>query len=78
MAVAGAYGVPLDAMVERLAATKPAARRGEVWRLPSGVTLVDDSYNSSPRALQRTLEAVAAEGAVHEAPRGAWRDARTG
>jgi UDP-N-acetylmuramoyl-tripeptide--D-alanyl-D-alanine ligase len=25
------------------------------------VTLVDDSYNSNPRALQRTLEAVAAE-----------------
>jgi UDP-N-acetylmuramoyl-tripeptide--D-alanyl-D-alanine ligase len=61
MAVAGEYGVPLGAMVERLAATKPAARRGEVWRLPSGVTLVDDSYNSNPRALQRTLEAVAAE-----------------
>ncbi|MCU0249253.1 MAG: UDP-N-acetylmuramoyl-tripeptide--D-alanyl-D-alanine ligase [Vicinamibacterales bacterium] len=62
MAVAGAYGVPLDVMVERLAATRPAARRGEVWRLPSGVTLVDDSYNSNPRALERTLEAVAAEG----------------
>jgi UDP-N-acetylmuramoyl-tripeptide--D-alanyl-D-alanine ligase len=61
MAVAGAYGVPLGAMVERLAVAKPAARRGEVWRLPSGVTLVDDSYNSNPRALQRTLEAVAAE-----------------
>jgi UDP-N-acetylmuramoyl-tripeptide--D-alanyl-D-alanine ligase len=61
MAVAGAYGVRLDVMVERLAATKPAARRGEVWRLPSGVTLVDDSYNSNPRALERTLEAVAAE-----------------
>ncbi|MFO7691750.1 MAG: UDP-N-acetylmuramoyl-tripeptide--D-alanyl-D-alanine ligase [Vicinamibacterales bacterium] len=61
MAVAGGYGVPLDAMVERLAAARPAARRGEVWRLASGVTLVDDSYNSNPRALQRTLEAVAAE-----------------
>ena len=61
MAVAGDYGVPLDAMVERLAAERPAARRGEVWRLPSGVTLVDDSYNSNPRALQRTLDAVAAE-----------------
>jgi UDP-N-acetylmuramoyl-tripeptide--D-alanyl-D-alanine ligase len=61
MAVAGDYGVPIDAMVERLAATRPAPRRGEVWRLASGVTLVDDSYNSNPRALQRTLEAVAAE-----------------
>jgi UDP-N-acetylmuramoyl-tripeptide--D-alanyl-D-alanine ligase len=61
MAVAGIYGVPLDAMVARVAALKPAPRRGEVWRLGSGVTLVDDSYNSNPRALQRTLEAIAAE-----------------
>jgi UDP-N-acetylmuramoyl-tripeptide--D-alanyl-D-alanine ligase len=61
MAVAGDYGVPIDAMVERLAATRPAPRRGEVWRLASGVTLVDDSYNSNPRALQCTLDAVAAE-----------------
>ena len=61
MAVAGDYGVPVGAMVERLAALRPAPRRGEVWRLASGVTLVDDSYNSNPRALQRTLEAVAAE-----------------
>ena len=61
VAIAGEYGVPLDAMTRRLAAAAPAARRGEVWRLASGVTLVDDSYNSNPRALQRTLEALAAE-----------------
>jgi UDP-N-acetylmuramoyl-tripeptide--D-alanyl-D-alanine ligase len=61
MAVAGEYGVPIDAMVERLAAVRPAARRGEVWSLATGVTLVDDSYNSNPSALQLTLEAVAGE-----------------
>jgi UDP-N-acetylmuramoyl-tripeptide--D-alanyl-D-alanine ligase len=61
MAVAGGYGVPLGVMVERLAAARPAPRRGEVWRLASGVTLVDDSYNSNPRALQGTLDAVASE-----------------
>jgi len=61
MAVAGGYGVPLDEMVRRVAGLKPAPRRGEVWRLASGVTVVDDSYNSNPRALQRTLDAVAAE-----------------
>jgi UDP-N-acetylmuramoyl-tripeptide--D-alanyl-D-alanine ligase len=61
MAVAGDYGVPIGAMAERLAEVRPAARRGEVWRLASGITLVDDSYNSNPRALQCTLEAVAAE-----------------
>jgi len=61
MAVAGHYGVPLEVMTERMATQRPASRRGEVWRLASGVVLVDDSYNSNPRALQRTLEAVAAE-----------------
>jgi UDP-N-acetylmuramoyl-tripeptide--D-alanyl-D-alanine ligase len=61
IAIAGEYGVPLGDMTARLGAAAPAARRGEVWRLASGVTLVDDSYNSNPRALQRTLEALAAE-----------------
>jgi UDP-N-acetylmuramoyl-tripeptide--D-alanyl-D-alanine ligase len=60
-AVATHYGVPLEEIAERVAALKPASRRGEVWRLRNGVTLVDDSYNSNPRALQCTLEAVAAE-----------------
>jgi len=60
-AVATHYGVPLEEIAERVTALKPASRRGEVWRLRNGVTLVDDSYNSNPRALQRTLEAVAAE-----------------
>lgn len=61
MAVGAHYGVPLDVMAARVATLKPASRRGEVWRLPTGVTLVDDSYNSNPRALRSTLEAVAAE-----------------
>ena len=61
MAVATHFGVPLDVMAERVAAFSPAARRGEVWRLRGGITLVDDSYNSNPRALQRTLEGIAAE-----------------
>ncbi|MCX6549972.1 MAG: UDP-N-acetylmuramoyl-tripeptide--D-alanyl-D-alanine ligase [Acidobacteria bacterium] len=59
-AVATHFGVPLADIVETMAAFKPAPRRGEVWRL-HGITIVDDSYNSNPRALERTLEAIAAE-----------------
>src|SRR5918995_868563 len=57
-AVAHLHGVPLDDVVECAAAVRPARHRGEIVRLRSGVTLVDDSYNSSPAALMRTLEAV--------------------
>jgi UDP-N-acetylmuramoyl-tripeptide--D-alanyl-D-alanine ligase len=59
-AVAGEMGVPLSAIVERAATMAPAARRGELLRLPGGITLIDDSYNSSPAALKKSLETVEA------------------
>ena len=59
-AVAMDMGVPLPAIAERAATMKPAARRGELLRLPGGITIVDDSYNSSPAALIRALETMAA------------------
>jgi UDP-N-acetylmuramoyl-tripeptide--D-alanyl-D-alanine ligase len=59
-AVAVHFEVPLDAIAERAAVLRPAHHRGELLRLPGGVTLIDDSYNSSPAALKRSLEIVAA------------------
>jgi UDP-N-acetylmuramoyl-tripeptide--D-alanyl-D-alanine ligase len=59
-AVALRFDVPLADIVERAAQLKPAHHRGELLRLPGGVTLIDDSYNSSPSALKRTLETMAA------------------
>ena len=53
-------GVPTDEIAARAASMKPASHRGELLRLPGGVTLVDDSYNSSPAALTRALETIAA------------------
>jgi UDP-N-acetylmuramoyl-tripeptide--D-alanyl-D-alanine ligase len=57
-AVATELGVPLEAIGPRAARMRPAAHRGELLRLPGGITLIDDSYNSSPAALQRSLETV--------------------
>jgi UDP-N-acetylmuramoyl-tripeptide--D-alanyl-D-alanine ligase len=57
-AVATELGVPLEAIAERAATLRPAARRGELLRLPGGITLIDDSYNSSPSALSRVLETI--------------------
>lgn len=59
MAVGTHFGVPLPDMIAHATRLAPASHRGELRRLPGGVTLVDDSYNSSPAALMRTLETVA-------------------
>ncbi|HUF78817.1 MAG TPA: UDP-N-acetylmuramoyl-tripeptide--D-alanyl-D-alanine ligase, partial [Thermoanaerobaculia bacterium] len=58
-AAARELGVTGEEIREALAAAVPAAHRGAVHRLPEGVTLVDDSYNSNPDALARALAAAA-------------------
>jgi UDP-N-acetylmuramoyl-tripeptide--D-alanyl-D-alanine ligase len=60
LAVGTHFGVPLEEMIECAAGLAPAPHRGELRRLPGGVTLVDDSYNSSPAALTGMLETMAA------------------
>jgi UDP-N-acetylmuramoyl-tripeptide--D-alanyl-D-alanine ligase len=52
-------GIALDAIVATAAQLKPSSRRGAILRLPKGVTVIDDSYNSSPSALHRSLEVIA-------------------
>ncbi len=52
---ATSLGLPLDAVPPAAAALRPAAHRGELIRLPGGVTVVDDSYNASPVAVERLL-----------------------
>ena len=59
-AVATELDVPMTAIAERAATMKPAAHRGELLRLPGGITLIDDSYNSSPAALKTSLATVQA------------------
>ena len=58
-AVALEMDVDLDTIVERASQLKPSSRRGAILRLPKGVTVIDDSYNSSPSALQRSLDVIA-------------------
>jgi len=60
-AVALDCSVGLDEIVSRAATLRPAERRGAVHRLASGVTLIDDSYNSSPSALRGARAVLASE-----------------
>jgi UDP-N-acetylmuramoyl-tripeptide--D-alanyl-D-alanine ligase len=57
-AVAIDMGIDLDTIVERASRLQPSSRRGAILRLPKGVTVIDDSYNSSPSALMRSLEVI--------------------
>ena len=60
----------------RAARLRPADRRGAVRRLRGGITLIDDSYNSSPSALAAALDVVARETRRAAEGRRARRDAR--
>jgi UDP-N-acetylmuramoyl-tripeptide--D-alanyl-D-alanine ligase len=59
-AVALHFGIPVSQIVETASRLRPATHRGELLRLPGGITLIDDSYNSSPAALALALDTVAA------------------
>ena len=58
-AVALEFGVGLDDIAAAAARIAPADRRGAVRRLRDGIVLIDDSYNSSPAALEKALDVVA-------------------
>jgi UDP-N-acetylmuramoyl-tripeptide--D-alanyl-D-alanine ligase len=58
IAVALQFQIPLDAMLDVLKKFTPPDRRGFVMYLSRGVTVVDDSYNSNPTALERALESI--------------------
>jgi UDP-N-acetylmuramoyl-tripeptide--D-alanyl-D-alanine ligase len=59
-AVALRFDVPLSDIVARAATLKPVARRGDVIRC-GAVTIIDDSYNSNPKALSGALAMIKRE-----------------
>ena len=63
-AVAEEFGVPLASVAARAAQLRPASHRGEVVRLASGITIVDDSYNANPTATKGALDVLAATAAT--------------
>jgi UDP-N-acetylmuramoyl-tripeptide--D-alanyl-D-alanine ligase len=60
MTVGVELGVPIDAIAAQIAKVHPAPHRGEVVRLPGGITVIDDSYNANPSATRRALDVLAA------------------
>jgi UDP-N-acetylmuramoyl-tripeptide--D-alanyl-D-alanine ligase len=56
---AAAFGIGVAGVAEVVPTLEPAPRRGRIHELAGGVTVVDDSYNASPVAMQRLLELLA-------------------
>jgi UDP-N-acetylmuramoyl-tripeptide--D-alanyl-D-alanine ligase len=54
-----ALGLDPATIAEALSGAEPSKMRGQVVRLRNGATIVDDSYNSSPRAFEAMLAALA-------------------
>ena len=50
-----ACGVALGPALTAIAGTEPAPGRGRMTRLPDGIVVVDDTYNSNPEALASVL-----------------------
>ncbi len=57
-AVAHTLGVSPDQIAQAAEEMKPARHRGEVLSLAQGVTLLDDSYNSNPAAVEAAVTAL--------------------
>ena len=63
IAVAVSHGIPPSTAVEALATLSPSEKRGEVLEI-GGATIINDCYNSNPKALRAMVEALATMKAV--------------
>ena len=59
IAAARAFDIPLTEAVEKLAGYEPPAGRGRLLAGVAGSTIIDDSYNSSPVAVEEALATLA-------------------
>ncbi len=59
LAVTTELGLPVNEARLALAEFQNLHQRGEILTLPGGITILNDSYNSNPLAMQRMLETLA-------------------
>jgi len=58
--IAVALDLPLSAIAPRLTALPESAHRAEVQEAPSGIVIIDDTYNSNPVGAARAVDGAAA------------------
>lgn len=63
LAAARVYEIPLNDLVEPVAALRPSKMRGE-RSVVNGITILNDSYNSNPEAARRMIDCLQSEAAA--------------
>ncbi|HXF05854.1 MAG TPA: UDP-N-acetylmuramoyl-tripeptide--D-alanyl-D-alanine ligase [Blastocatellia bacterium] len=63
-AVADYFHIGLEAIARAVAHARPYTMRGEILRFPQHFVVIDDSYNSNPRALAEMVATVASVNGV--------------
>jgi UDP-N-acetylmuramoyl-tripeptide--D-alanyl-D-alanine ligase len=58
VALGSLYNIALEQMAGCLGKLQTAAMRGQILRFSEGFAVIDDSYNSNPRALMQMIEAI--------------------
>ena len=56
VALGSRFGISLPRMVETFGTLSQASMRGQLLRFKEGFAVIDDSYNSNPRALMKMIE----------------------
>jgi len=60
VALARHFNIPPEQILRELARLQQGAMRGKILHFAEGFAVIDDSYNSNPRALERMIELLAA------------------
>jgi len=60
LAAVSACGVDVSSVRPALATFRNLAQRSEIFSLPGNITILNDCYNSNPRAMERMIETLAA------------------
>jgi UDP-N-acetylmuramoyl-tripeptide--D-alanyl-D-alanine ligase len=56
IALGSRFKIPLPRMIETFGTLQQASMRGQMLHFRNGIAVIDDSYNSNPRALMKMIE----------------------
>jgi UDP-N-acetylmuramoyl-tripeptide--D-alanyl-D-alanine ligase len=65
IALGSGFGIPLSRMTETFGTLQQASMRGQMLRFRKGFAIIDDSYNSNPKALMKMVDVLSEMPSFH-------------